>query len=166
MALSHAQVSRLKLPESFLREVEQDRERIIRQVDNVEAVCASFNKELKKIDPHLRMVRAKDQTSPSSPLKAGYYHVIRDAPGHPSYVTPLEWADGSYREPGDWVFEHLQHEDLWNDRATKAKRKRDRDLEAARKRQKDRDSLARAREYDERVSHALNGRISVPSRPW
>jgi hypothetical protein len=153
----------LWMPPRFRDEVERDRQKIIEQVFEVEAVCGYFTKELRQIDPYLRMIRAKDNASPSGPLKAGYYHVIREAPSMPVYVTPCEWANGDYREPGAWVFEHIQMEDLWNDRAMKAKKKRNIELEAARKREKDREALDRAREYDTRLAHATNARISVPA---
>jgi hypothetical protein len=149
------------MPPRFREEVERDRAAIISEVVEVEQTLREYTRELQKIDPHLRMIKAKPNADPEGPLKAGYYHVIRDAPGMPVYVTPLMWDNGEYREPGSWVYEHVQYEDLWNDRSQKAQRKRNKEFEKARQRQKDRDALARAAEYDERVKQANSTQILV-----
>lgn len=150
------------LPQSFRDEAIRDKMARYQEIAEVEATLAEFNAELRQLDPYLRMIKALPNIPPESDLKAGYYHIIRDEPNSPLYVTPLMWDNGEYREPGSWIYEHLQHEDLWNDRAQKARAKRREEFRAAEKRARDREQQARADEYTDRYNHALNARISVP----
>lgn len=151
----------LYLPQSVQHEIETDRAEIAMQYMELRGLLDHWNRELQRIDPRLRMVKAHDRVASDSPLKAGYYHVILDAPGHPSTVLPLEYENGEYREPGSWVFEFMERNDMWNDRAIRASRNRQQRIREAAERQKDRERQERVDHYNERWASANRTQILV-----
>jgi hypothetical protein len=152
----------LYLPQSMQEESRRDKAAMAAMIEEVESTLAEFNAELRKIDPYLRMIRALPVVSPESGLIANYYHVVRDEPNSPLFVTPLMWDNGEYREPGSWVFPYIQGQDMWNDRAQKDRQKRREAFKAAEQNRKNREAQARAAEFDDRLKHAENVHISVP----
>jgi hypothetical protein len=107
------------------------------------------------------MVRAHDRVAEGSQLKAGYYHILLHAPGHPTTVLPLEFPDGSYRDPGSWIYPYLEEQDMWNDRARKASRNRQERLRDAENRDRDRERSARVEEFNERWASANRTSVQV-----
>lgn len=133
------------------------------QVFEVEYTKALYEDDLKAIDPLLRLVKAQATVTPGNGLKPGYWHLIRDEPGSfVSYVTPLEWPDGSPREPGSWMYEHLAKEDMWSNRSRRVAAERNRKLMEARQREEQREAMDRAGDFDERWKQANRTQILVP----
>lgn len=151
----------LYLPQSARSEIEQDRAEIALQYMSVKGTLEHYNPMLKQIDEKLELVRAHNTVAPGSPMKAGYYHILRHAPGHPTTVLPLEYDDGSYREPGSWMFPYLDEQDLWNDRAVRASRKRQERLREAEARERQREAEDRIAEYNDRWKRANSTQIHV-----
>lgn len=156
-----ASLSDLYLPGTTGREIARDRAEIAMQYMELRGELDHWNRELRRIDPRLRMVKAHDRVAEGSPLKAGYYHVVLDAPGHPSTVMPVEYDDGSFRELGSHVFTMLEENDMWNDRAVRASRNRQQRLREASERQRQRESEDRAAHFNERWKSANRTQIHV-----
>lgn len=159
-------MSKLYVPPHVRAEAARDEAEMLAQIYEVESVLQYFNAMLKDIDPYLRMVKAKDQLDPGSPFKAGYYHVVRHEPGFMAYVTPLEHDNGTYREPGSWIFDHIAKEDLWNDRVMRDRKERERKLREAEQRQREREAQDRAGDFDERLAATKRTQILVKSKAW
>jgi len=155
------------LPESYRRrmadEVAQDRAEIMAEYRELQGQLAFWTRELRTrlSEPHLKVVKAHDQVGPGSPMKAGYYHVLLEAPGHPTTVMPVENPDGSFRELDSRVYDMMEENDLWNDRARAAGRERGRKLKEAAERQRARESQDRVNEYNERWKAANSTQILV-----
>jgi hypothetical protein len=102
-------------------------------------------------------------------LKAGYWHLVRRQPGSPAYVKPLEWESGPQRgeprDPGSWIFEAAQLDDLWNDRARKAHKKRMKAAAVARERRTEFERQDRINEMHERVASRQRTQILVRRKP-
>jgi hypothetical protein len=155
------------LPDSARSEIERDHRELADNLFSVAAVKADFDRDLKQIDPHLEIVKAKDQTTVVG-LRAGFWHLVRRPPGHPAYIKPITangHPEGPYKEPDSSVFEEAMLDDLWNDRARKANRKRMKTAEDARQRRKDREAQDRIAEFGERVKSRNSTQILVRSKP-
>jgi hypothetical protein len=153
--------SQLYLPESARPAIERDRAEVAAQFYSLKSELAEWNAELQRIDPRLRMVKAKENTPADSPLKAGYYHIVMDVPGHPSTILPLEYDNGEYREPGSWVYPFMEEQDMWNDRARRASRKRGERVREAQERRKEQEQQRYAEQFNERWRAANSTQISV-----
>lgn len=138
------------LPPSFMDEIERDRRETADNLMEIAAVKADFDRDLKQIDEHLEILKAKDQTTVVG-LKAGYWHIVRLNPGHPADILPLQYEDGSYREPGSWIYDYVMESDLYNDRARKAHRERQKRADEARERRKEREAQDRIEHYKDRI---------------
>ena len=68
---------------------------------------------------------------------------------------------GSFRELGSHVYDLMEQNDMWNDRARKAGRERARKLAAAADAQRARESRDRVNEYNERWKAANSTQILV-----
>lgn len=145
----------LYLPQAARSEIEKDRAAIAAQYYSVKGTLDRYNEELRRIDPRLELVRAKDQVEEGSPMKAGYYHILLHAPGHPTTILPCEYDNGEYREPGSWIFPYLEEQDMWNDRARRASRNRSERVRQAAERQRELEREERVENYNERW-HAAN----------
>lgn len=101
------------------------------QVDRLVAVHMAqagwLEDELRKLDPMLRVVLAKENAQDHR-LKPGFWHVMRlnpkpvpisawiltrDEKGRPTLVTNASLAD-TYCEPGSWVMDAMKKLDTWN----------------------------------------------------
>jgi len=159
--------AQIYLPASYQRrmadEVAQDQAEIMAEYQAISAQLSFWTRELRTRlnEPNLKVVKAHDQVGPGSPMKAGYYHVLLEAPGHPTTVMPVENPDGSFRELDSHVYDMMEKNDLWNDRARKAGRDRSRKLKEAMERQKARESQDRVNEYNERWKAANSTQILV-----
>lgn len=151
----------LYLPEAARSEIESDRAAIAAQYMTVKGQLEHYNPMLKRIDPMLELVRAHDRTAEGSPMKAGYYHILRHAPGHPTTILPLEYDNGERREPGSWMFTYLEEQDMWNDRARRASRNRSERIRDAAARQREQESQERVADYNERWKSANSTQILV-----
>lgn len=150
------------------REFEAEiKERMVRQtLLHVKGVLDEFNYELKRIDPKLELVRAGEDTR-GTPMKAGYYHVIRWNEGAPPSVMTVEGDHGEFVEPSSRVFEKLRQNDLWDPQNQRLLRQRNRLAEVAEEKRKVREREERQAEIMERYNAAHRTFVSMDrSTPW
>jgi hypothetical protein len=152
------------LPPTTRDEIDRDRRMVSENIMSIMAVKRDFDRDLKQIDDHLEIVKAKDVVTIPG-LKAGYWHIVRMNPGHPADILILEYPDGSYREPGSWVFDFVMESDLYNDRARKAHRERQKRAVEARERRKALEAEQRIYEMADRVRFRDHTQILVKGRP-
>jgi hypothetical protein len=132
----------------------------------VKSVLDEFNYELRRIDPLLELVRAGENTR-GTPMKAGYYHVIRWNEGAPPSVLVVEGPDGEFVEPSARVFESLKRNDLWDPRNERLRRQRERLAEQAAERLKLREREERQEEMVDRWLAGHRTFVSLDrSVPW
>src|SRR4051812_33046097 len=80
----------------------------IRNATHENHVCRKWNRELERLDPLLRMVRA-DHYVIGTPLVAGAYHLLRANPTAPLSVIPIVDPEGRpLPEPPGRLLEQLQ----------------------------------------------------------
>jgi hypothetical protein len=108
-------------------------------------ICKKWNPELEKIDPRIKLGRAKPLAHlPGYPVKAGYYHFLRDNPGAPPTCDTITGPDGeSFAEPDSSVLEKIRSNDLLDPRVVVT-------MEAAREREQEQEAYERAQRRDER----------------
>lgn len=154
----------LWLPDSTREQLAQDNSEIMQMVMIDEAI-QHFTRELKRIDADLELVKASNNAKAPG-LVPGYWHILRK--GMPCNVLPLEGPNGEFREPGSWMYEWMESQDLWNDRAQKENRRRQKDIIAARDREKSRERQDRIDELNERWHSANHVSLSMTDvkRPW
>lgn len=80
--------------------------------------CNDWNGELRKLDPLLRMGRAKPMAyEPGFSVRPGLFHIVRENESAPPTVQPITGPDGeSFSEPSSQVLESLRRNDLQNPR--------------------------------------------------
>ena len=138
-----------------------EQRQMLDELEHVAGKLEYYNQEVKKIDPHLRVVMAKPATTVEG-LKPGYYHVVRLRPGHPAYIMPVEGPNGEWRDLDSGIFEQLAREDMWNDRALREQRQKARRAAAARDRQRERERQDRVAEINARLHSLDSTQILVP----
>jgi hypothetical protein len=138
----------------------RDQQHLQQALDLISSKLDFYNKELYRIDPHLKVMLAKPNAEHEA-LRPGYYHLIRMEPGRPAYVKPVEYDNGEWCDLDSSIFDLVAENDLWNDRAVADRKLRQRRAEAARQRQRDRESQDRVTEYNERWKSANSTQISV-----
>lgn len=89
-------------------------EQCILNACTTDPVCEQWNKELQRLDPRLRLVKAPEYLVIGMPLEPGYYHLVRDNETTFPTVTPVRGEHGEYREPDSRLLEQLKGMDLWN----------------------------------------------------
>lgn len=143
------------------------RDRMVRQhLERVKGILDQFNYELKRIDPKLEMVRAGEDTH-GTPLKPGYYHVVRWNDSAPPSVITIEGEHGEFVEPTSRVFERLALGDLWDPNNMRLLRQRERLAQQAAEKQKIADREERQAELVERWNAGTRTQISMNREtPW
>src|SRR5438105_925825 len=70
-------------------------------LDFDDPVCRQWQPELRKLDPQLRLARARPLAhKPGFPVIPGFYHWVRENETAPATVTPITAPDGkSFAEP-------------------------------------------------------------------
>ena len=125
------------------------------------------------------MVRATDAVQAGLPMKAGYYHIIRDnsEAGAPDTVMIIEGEHGQYVEPTSRVFDKLAAGDMHDrrnvdrfhahDRAEREQVKRDQRLERE-QRHEHLTELVQGLHAGPRARHraAVDAEPGRPARPW
>lgn len=133
----------------------------------VDQRCEEFTARLRReIDPRLVMVKAGDLIAPGTPLRPGFYHVLRFNEDAPMTVIPIT-EHGNYVEPDGRVFVKLIHGNLTQQRVMDDIHARDRkeqqDAERAAQRAKD----ARRDELKERALAVTRAQVSMDRTvPW
>lgn len=87
-------------------------------------ILDKWNRELKKIDPLLRLGRAKEKAHAPG-VEPGFYHLIRINPGAPIWVQPLHDGQGNFVEPTSRMLDLLRASDLQNTAAVRAREAED-----------------------------------------
>jgi hypothetical protein len=114
----------LLLPGNVVREiqkrkwVEQRREhaaRIETLLDFDDPVCREWEPELKRLDPYLRLGRARPMAyEPGFTVRPGFYHWVRDNPTAAMTVSVIDGPDGEFVEPDSGLLAALKRNDLQN----------------------------------------------------
>lgn len=132
------------------------------------AALPQFNYDLKQIDEHLELVYVDSLTDVgATPLRAGYYHVLRRNPGAPVTVQVVEGPNGEFMEPTSALFEQLRFSDLWNGENMARLRSRHERAAQAADRLKAREREDRAEEVADRFNALERPSVSMDrSRPW
>lgn len=118
-------------------------------VCTTDRTCDEWDRELRRLDPYLKMRKAPDRPVLGMPLHAGCYHLIRDNPGAPPSVTPILSDEGGFRMPPGSLLEKLKSLDLQDGRVVQERRLF---VEMEAKRQ-EKEKLDRR---EERQAHALD----------
>lgn len=84
------------------------------QAAEQEGLARQWTAELKRIDPTLSVEWVPEQaTEFDYPAR---WHVRKRVPGSVDEWFPLVGDRGEYREPGSWILDAFQANDLWNPR--------------------------------------------------
>ena len=126
------------------------------------AQMTDWNRELKRIDERLELVRAHDGAKAPG-LKPGYYHVLRHNPGGPPSLIAVEDEHGNFKEPDSSLFNKLREWDCWDDRVMRDREKRQRQFDEARDRRKKREREEMAEEIIDRYKAQTPG-VSFSNR--
>lgn len=149
------------LPRGVEDEIAREQRQMQDEVERITGTLNYYNRLLHDIDEHLEVVLAKPNTTVEG-LKPGYYHLIRLNPGHPAYIKPYEYDDGSWRDLDSGILDAAVEDDLWNDRLQSERRRLRKNAKAAKERQRQREHIDRAREMDARIKSLNSTQISVP----
>src|SRR5258706_6870468 len=115
----------LFVPPSVARELLDERQQFSAAVERgtySDPICEQWDRELKRLDPLLRMRRAYDAYVIGTPLLPGHYHLIRDNPGAPPSVTPVRGPGGEFVYPPGNLLDRLKTMDLWDARVAAMRR--------------------------------------------
>lgn len=155
----------LVLPE-YLDQTLQHEAELEAMVDVLRDEIASWNADLKQIDPNLE-IGWVPETATNPRLAPGRWHIFRhNAPPTPTEAFPLQHPDGSYREPGSWMFDWLRGMDLWNNRVREDRDKAHRELERARARRKQEEREELVWEIDARLKAKNSPGVLFGDSPW
>lgn len=147
--------------EAMARAAAEEHRQMLDELERVSTALEHYNRELRQIDPHLSVMLAKPNTTVEG-LKPGYFHIIRQRPGHFAYIKPVEGPNGEWRDLDSSIFDLVAEDDLWNDRLQREQRRKARKALEARARDRQRESQDRAREIDERVKSLNSTSILIP----
>lgn len=159
------------IPDEYLRETQQHNAEVEAMValrDELE----QWTRELKRLDERLEMVWAPESvTAPG--LEPGRFHVVRrNDPPTPVTVYPLVRGcltgkdDDGFIEPGSWVFDWLQKNDLQNNRVAAEKQRYREEAERLRQKRLQEEREETIWEIDERLRVANNPSVLIPGKPW
>lgn len=153
------------VPEEYLRETaahEAEVELMVALKDELE----SHNRDLKRIDDRLEIVWAPESvTNPA--LTPGRYHLIRrNDPPAPPGIWPLETKDGSFKEPGAWMYDWVLSLDMWNERVMADREKARQEAETARNKRRREEREELAWEIDTRLKAKTNPGILFGDNRW
>lgn len=123
-------------------------------------IAAEWNNALSKIDPRLRMVKAKESAHCFG-VTPGYWHIMMTADGAPPMLMPIMGENGVYAEPSHRTLDWLRASDLQNPQVI-----RDRDAAMQRvidQREKDKAGLRDevTEEAEERWAAATRTQVSM-----
>lgn len=148
-------------PTTMENPVVEEQRQLVEEFYAVSDKLAHFNRELQQIDPHLKVVLAKPNTTVMG-LRPNFYHLVRMRPGHGTYIKVIETPDGEWRDLDSSIFDIVAEDDLWNDRTQRERRQRQRRADEARQRQRRREAQDRIDEFNARWHSATHVAVSVP----
>lgn len=163
-------MSRLFLPPRVARELIEETRRFAADVTSAchkDRICLEWDRELKRLDPLLEMVRAPEQQIIGTPLVPGHYHLIRRNQGAPVSVTPVSGPGGEFVEPPGRLLEQIKSTDLWDVNVTRM-RERIRDAEESRReRQKEANRTDRQERIVDHFKAVTQASVSMNrDAPW
>jgi hypothetical protein len=131
------------------------------------AVCAQWNPELEKIDPLLKLAKAKENVV-SPVVRAGFYHLVRMNTDCPWTAEPLAHpVDGSFVEPTIAMLDMLRANDLQNARVTMDRKLAEERDRREKQSAKDREREDRQQEIVEKWLAVSRAQVSMSSdQPW
>ncbi len=112
-------------------------------------IMDKWNRELRKIDPLLRLGKAKEKADAVG-VVPGYYHLIRINPGAPIWTVPLHDGTGGFVEPSSAMLDMLRASDLQNAAVQ-------RDKKAQEEREAESQRRAEDLRHEQRVDHMMDG---------
>ncbi len=134
--------------------------RLLEQAEMTEQV-RYFNRELKKIDPYVEVIKAPANASYPG-LTPGFWHILRRPPvGHPTLIAH-QTPDGGYRDLDSGIFQTLRDGDMWSDARQRDREKHIRQAKQAEERQAEREREERVEELAERVKARVNPSVLMP----
>ena len=124
-------MSRLLLPPKVVAEIVKDKhaeERARRRalterlLDFDDPVCREWQPTLTRLDPGLRLGRARPQAyEPDMNVRPGFYHWVRDnGPLTPFTIEPVTGPDDGFVEPDESLLRQLRANDLQNPQVMRA----------------------------------------------
>lgn len=161
-------MSGLYLPPRVSRDLLAQRE--VRDADigvraRTDSLCDEFNRELVKMDEHLRLIFIGDDAGVQGAVP-NRYHLSRRSPDAPATLISITGPNGEFVEPGSAIFGKLAEGDLWS---AKSRRERERAVEAAeraRDRKHAREAEARQEELKDRFNAAFRTSVSMADTGW
>lgn len=162
-------MSQLWVPPRVSRELRDATERHKREVLEAarrDATLDYWDRELKKIDPALTIIKAVDDARVPG-LKAGYYHIVREVENGPPSILPIVGENGEFVEPTSRILDLLRAGDLQNPRAMAERRRRDDAAERAREKARQDGHEERVEEMLDRWKSMTQTRVSMSrDTPW
>jgi len=137
-------------------------------MDFDDPICRQWEPELRKLDPYIRLGRAKPMAyAPELGVKAGYYHFLRDNPGAPPTVAPITGPNDEWVEPDGGVLRKLQENDLQRPGVLRDRLAREARREQEKEREKERELAEWTQEAVERWDAGTRAHVSMSSDiPW
>lgn len=158
----------LWVPPKVAAELVEERRRfqadVEQQIDR--GMIDRWQRELKRVDERLHLVLAKPQAY-GTPLKPGFWHIIRDNPGAPPSIMPIQTPDGGYLDPGAHMFDMLAKSDLWDPRIMQHVRAARRRADEAAERERNTARQERQEHLRELTNAATRTQVSMNrDTPW
>lgn len=139
---------------------QQFTQQLISQADAVGRI-QHFNKELKKIDPYVEVVKADDNATHPA-LKRGYWHIVRRPPvGMPAIVVH-EGPDGEFRDLDSGILQTLRDGDMWSSERQRDRERMARKAEKAKEREEERERETRIDEIMDRLKVKASPGVRIP----
>jgi hypothetical protein len=135
----------LLLPRSYV--AEQGAARLNAEIDAQVEEAKILSEDLKRIDSTLSVVWVGERVDDPE-LVPARWHIRRQTPGMVAAYIPLVGPDGEYREPGSWVLDWLQANDLWNPEVHRSR-------EEAKQRHREAKVRAKRREEEQRKDEMM-----------
>jgi hypothetical protein len=139
-----------------------------RLIDFEDPVAREWAPVLAKLDPRLRLGRARPQAYEAGfNVKPGFYHWVLDEPSAPITVEPITAEDGeSFTEPSSGLLRDLERNDLQNPHVYRAliEREQSKEQAAEKARQENLDEVNE--NAMERYVAATRAQVSMTDVPW
>jgi hypothetical protein len=133
---------------------------------DVDQRCVEFTAKLQQIDPHLVMVKARNLIAPGTPLRPGFYHVLRFNEDAPMTIMAVH-ENERYVEPDSRLFDVLARGHMTQRRVMDDIEHHDREVERAAQRESARAREDRTEELKDRVNAVSRVQVSMDrSVPW
>lgn len=159
-------MSQLFIPPRVAAELKAESQRHAAEVQGsleMGATIEKWDRMLAEIDPRLTLVRAKSWVKTGTPLKPGFWHIIRDNAdkGAPPTVMVIEGPNGEFAEPTSAIFDLLHRNDLQRPGAMREIREREERIRRAQEKEREIEREERQREILERFTAGTRVQVSM-----